>query len=196
VDQEDHHMNLYSIALFLHVCGDVGIFIGLGTQILSLVALRRAQYVEQVRAIAWLIPLSDLIGMSSALLTIATGLYMALTVWGLKTGWVAVALASLIILLPPVIGGVIEPRTRAIVTMAREMPDGFLPETLDKRIHDPVLSAALQIMAALLFGLIFLMTIKPSLIDSIIAMTIALTLSLASGLLFWRTQRRQGKIRM
>lgn len=189
-------MNLYPIALFLHVCGDVGIFIGLGTQILSLMALRRAQSVEQVRAIAWLIPISDLIGTSSALLTIATGLYMALTVWGLQTGWVAVALASLIILLPPVIGGVIEPRTRAIVTMAREMPDGLLPETLDKRIHDPVLRAALQIMAALLFGLVFLMTIKPALIDSITAMTIALALGLVSDLPFWYIRRRKGKIVM
>ena len=189
-------MSLYTIVLFLHVCGDVGIFIGLGTQLLSLVALWRALSVEQVRAIVWLIPISDLIGIISALLTIATGLYMTLTVWSLQTGWIAVALTSLILFLPLLIGGIIEPRTRAIVAMARETPDGLLPETLDQRIHDPVLSAALQMMAALLFGLVFLMTIKPSLLDSIIAMTIALTLGLASGLLFWRTQRRQGKIRM
>ena len=45
-------MNFYSIALFLHVCGDVGIFIGLGTQLLSLMALRRAQYVEMAIALA------------------------------------------------------------------------------------------------------------------------------------------------
>ena len=189
-------MNLYSIALFLHVCGDVGIFIGLGAQMLSLTALRRVQSVEQVRAIAWLIPVSDLIGVSSALLTIAAGLYMTLTVWGLQTGWITVALASLLLLLPPVIGGVIEPRTRAIVTMAREAPDGLLPEALDRRIHDPVLGTALQTMAALVFGLVFLMTIKPSLVDSIIVMTVALALGLVSGLLFWHIRRRKGKIIM
>lgn len=189
-------MNFYPITLFFHVCGDVGIFMGLGTQILSLVALRRAQSVEQVRAIAWLIPLSDLIGIISALLTIATGLSMALTVWGWQTGWIAVALASLILLLPLLIGGVIEPRTRAIVMMARATPDGLLPETLDKRIHDPVLSAALQTMAALLFGLVFLMTIKPSLVGSILVMAVALALGLASGLPFWYIRRRKGTIWM
>ena len=188
-------MNLYPIVLFLHVCGDVGIFIGLGTQLLSLAALRRAQSVEQVRAIAWLMPISDLIGVISALLTIAAGLYMTLMVWGWQTGWIAVALVSIIILLPPIIGGVIEPRTRAIVTMAREAPDGLLPEALDKRIHDPVLGVALQMMAAVVFGMVFLMTIKPSLVDSIIVMAVALALGLASGLPFWQTRRWKGKIR-
>jgi hypothetical protein len=188
-------MNLYTFALFLHICGDIGIFIGLGAQLLSLVALRRAQSVEQVRAISWLIPISDFIGVSSALLTIAAGLYMTLMVWGWQTGWIAVALASIILLLPPVIGGVIEPRTRAIVTMAREAPDGLLPEALDQRIHDPVLGAALHTMAALVFGLVFLMTIKPSLVDSIMVMAVALALGLTSGLPFWYIRRRKGKIR-
>lgn len=189
-------MNLYPIALFFHICGDVGIFIGLGVQLLSLTALRRAQSVEQVRAIAWLIPLSDLMGIISALLTTVTGLYMALTVWGWQTGWIAVALASLILFLPLLIGGVIEPRTCAIVAIAREAPNGLLPEALDQRIHDPVLGAALQTMAALLFGLIFLMTIKPSLVNSILVMAVALALGLASGLPFWYIRRQKGKIGM
>lgn len=187
-------MNLYTIILFLHICGDVGIFMGLGTQLLNLAALRRARSVEQVRGIVWLIPISDLIGIISALLTIATGLYMALTVWSWQTGWIAVALASIILFLPLLIGGVIEPRTRAIVTIVRETPDALLPEALDQHIHDPVLGAALQIMAGLLFGLVFLMTIKPSLVNSIIVMAIALALGLASGLPFWYIRRRKGKI--
>lgn len=187
-------MNLYPIVRFLHVCGDIGIFMGLGVQLLSLVALRRVQFVEQVRAIAWLIPLSDLLGVSSAVLTIATGLYMGLTGWGLGTSWIAVALASLILVLPPVIGGVIEPRTRAIVKIARESPDGVLPETLKKRIHDPVLGVALQTMGALLFGLVFLMTLKPQLAQAILVMAVTLTLGLVSGLPFWYIQRQKGKI--
>src|SRR5687767_8349785 len=104
--QEEYNMSLYTIVLFLHVCGDVGIFVGLGAQLLSLIALWRAQSVEQVRAIVWLIPISDLIGIISALLTIATGLYMTLTVWSLQTGWIAVALTSLILFLPLLIGGI------------------------------------------------------------------------------------------
>lgn len=187
-------MNLYPIALFLHVCGDVGIFIGLGVQLLSLVALRRAQSVEQVRALAWLIPISDLLGVTGALLTIATGFYMGLTPWGLWTSWIAIALTSLILVLPPIIGGVIEPRTRAIVKIAKEAPDGLLPEALANRIHDPVLGIALQTMGALLFGLVFLMTIKPQLAQAITVMVVAVVLGLTSGVPFWTIPRWKGKI--
>lgn len=182
-------MNLYSLVLFVHVSGDIGIFIGIGAQLLSLMALRRATRVEHARAIAGLITLSDPISVISALVTIAAGLYMALTVWGLQTGWIAVALASLVVLLPPCIVGVVEPRMRAIVTMAKEVPDGPLPATLDTRIHDPVLGTALHTVAAVVLGIVFLMTNKPSLAGSILAMVVALALGLASGLPLWRAAR-------
>ncbi len=182
-------MSLYTIVLFLHVSGDIGLFIGIGTQLFSLAALRRAKNVAQVRAIVGLITMSDSVSVVSALLTIAAGLYMALTVWGLQTGWIAVALASIIVLLPPLIRGVIEPRMRAIVAMAREAPDGPLSAALSAHIHDPVLGTALQTMAALVLGIVFLMTIKPSLVGSIIAMAVALALGLTSGLPLWRAAR-------
>lgn len=182
-------MNLYSLMLFLHVSADIGIFIGIGAQLLSLMALRRATRVEQVRAIAGLISLSDPISVVSALVTIAAGLYMALTVWGLQTGWIAVALVSLVVLLPPLIVGVIEPRMRALVTMAKAATDGPLPATLDTRIHDPLLGTALQTVAAIVLGIVFLMTTKPALAGSIIAMVVAVVLGLASGLPLWRAAR-------
>jgi len=182
-------MSLYTLALFLHVSGDVGIFIGLGVQLLSLAALRRARSTEQVRIVAALITLSDPIAVISALLTVTAGLYMALTIWGLQHGWIAVSLTSIVVFLPPVIRIVIEPRMRAIVTMAKEMPDGPLPAALQVRIHDPVLGTALQTMAAIVFGIVFLMTIKPSLVGSIAAMIVALILGLASGLPLWLTAR-------
>ncbi len=182
-------MSLYTIVLFLHVCGDVGIFVGLGAQLLSLMALRRAKSVEQVRTIVRLIAMSDPIAVISALLTIVAGLYLALTVWGLLTGWIAVALASIVVLLPPLLRIIIEPRMRAIVTMAEQASDGPLPAALDWRIHDPVLGTALQMAAAVVLGIVFLMTNKPSLPGSILAMIVALILGLASGLPLWRAAR-------
>jgi hypothetical protein len=182
-------MNLYNIALFLHVCGGMGIFVGQGGQLLSLVALRQAKSAEQVRAIARLISLSEPIALIGALLTIAAGLYMALTVWGLLTGWIVVALASIVILMPPLIRGIIEPRMRAIVTLAKQAPDGPLPPALHSHIHDPILGAGLHTMIALVLGIVFLMTIKPSLVDSVIALAVALALGLASSLPLWRASR-------
>jgi uncharacterized membrane protein len=182
-------MNLYTLALFLHVAGDIGIFIGLGVHLLCLAPLRRAQRVEQVRLIAGLIRTADIISTTGALLTITTGLYMALTAWNLRIGWIAVALGSIVVLIMPLIAGVIEPRTKAIVKMAGEAEAGPIPAALGRHIHDPVLAVGLQTGAAIVLGIVFLMTTKPALVGSITTMAVALALGLASGLPFWIKRR-------
>jgi hypothetical protein len=184
-------MNLYNLALFLHVTGDIGIFIGLSVQLLCLTPLRRAQRVEQVRLIAWLIRTADIVSVAGALLTILSGLYMALTVWGLQVGWIAVALGSIMVLIVPITARIVEPRTRAIVTMAGEAPDGPLPPSLDRHIHDPVLAVGLQTGGAVVLGIVFLMTTKPALTGSLLTMAVALALGLASGIPFWVKCRQQ-----
>ena len=181
-------MSIYTIVLFLHASGAIGYFIGTGTWLFGLSALRRAQRVEQVRALTNLVGRSGPLFGISVLLILATGLYMALTAWGLRTGWIDVALISLI-LIAPLGTALIEPRRRAIDRLAREAPDGPLSQALEQRTHDPVLLTALQTLAALLLGIVFLMTTKPALTDSLIVMAVALVLGLASGLLVSRATR-------
>jgi peptidoglycan/LPS O-acetylase OafA/YrhL len=113
---------------------------------------------------------------------------MAITAWSLRTGWIAVALISLI-LIAPLGTAFIEPRRRDLARLAQEAPDGLLPQALQQRIHDPILGTALQTVTILLLGIVFLMTTKPELIGSIIVMAVALVLGLASGLLFSRATR-------
>jgi hypothetical protein len=179
-------MNLYNIVLFLHIGGDIGLFIGLGIQWLGLATLRRVNRVEQARGVTRLINIANPMGTASALLTIASGLYMALTVWGIQTGWILVALVSLVALIPPAIGLVIEPRLRAITAAVQEEPDGALSAALTRRINDPLLGTALQTMAALLVGIVYLMTNKPALNGAILAIVIAVLAGLASSLPLWR----------
>ena len=106
-------MSIYTIVLFLHVSGAIGYFISIGTWLFGLATLRRAQRVEQVRSIANLVGLTGPRFAISVLLILVTGLYMALTAWGLQTGWIDVALISLIVMAP--LGTVlVEPRRRAI----------------------------------------------------------------------------------
>ncbi len=178
-------MNPYTLALFFHVAGDIGIFIGLGVQLLCLLPLRQAQRIEQVRLLAGLIRTAEIISTTGALLTIATGLYMALTAWRLQLGWIAVALGSLVVLILPLIVGVIEPRTKAIIKLAGEAEAGPIPAALGNHIHDPILATGLQTAAAIVLGIVFLMTTKPALAGSIITMAAALVLGLASGLPLW-----------
>ena len=183
-------MNIYPIALFLHVSGAIGYFIGIGAWLFVLAGLRRAQRVEQVRALINLVAMTGPLFAISVLLILAAGLFMSLTAWSLQTGWIAVALISLVIMAP--LGtALIEPRRRALGRLAREAPDGPLPESLEQRTHDPVLGTALQTLAALLLGIVFLMTTKPSLTGSLIVMAVALALGLASSLFIFRPARTQ-----
>ena len=185
-------MSTYTIVLFLHISGAIGYFISIGTWLFGFSALRRVQRVEQVRALADLAGrVGPLFGIS-VLLILVTGLYMAVTAWGFQTGWIPVGLISLV-LIAPLGTALIEPRRRAIARLAREAPDGSLPESLELRIHDPILWTALQTVAVLLLGIVFLMTTKPAFTDSLIVMAVALVLGLASGLLVSRATRTRGQ---
>lgn len=186
-------MTIYTIVLFFHVIGAIGYFISMGIWLFGLFALRRVQRVEQVRTLTQLVGrIGPLFGIS-VLLLLATGLYMAITAWGLQTGWIAVALISLI-LMAPLGTAFIESRRRAIARQAQEAPDGPLPRSLERSTHDPVLLTSVQTVTMLLLGIVFLMTNKPSLIGSLVVMAVALVLGLVSGVLVSRATptQRQG----
>ena len=185
-------MDIYNIALFLHVSAAIGYFISMGTWLFALAGLRRAQRVEQVRALSQLIRRLGPLFAISVLLILVSGLYMAITAWGLRTGWIDVALTSLI-LMAPLGTAFIEPRRRAIDLLAQETPDGPLPQSLEQRTHDPVLLTALQTITVLLLGIVFLMTNKPSATISLITMAVALVVGLASGVLASRVGRSRGQ---
>src|SRR5437016_6601312 len=153
-------MSIYSIILFVHVIGAIGYFLGIGTQLFVLVGLRRAQRVEQVRALIQLNDLSGPVSGISVLLLLAAGLYLAITAWSLLTSWILVALISLILMVPTS-AALIAPRRSAIVKqLAREAPGGELSEALERDIDDPVLATVCTTVLTLLLGLVFLMTTK------------------------------------
>jgi hypothetical protein len=182
-------VSVYTLALFVHVCGALGLFAGLGALLFGAAALQRAQRVEQVRMLAMLITVSgNLAAISIVILGIA-GFYMAVTVWGIRATWIIVATISFAPLAPGSLL-VIDPRVRAIARLAREAPDGRLPEGLALRVRDPLLVTGLSVYVACLFGIVFLMTNKPPVAASIVVMMVALALGLAFGVPLWLAARR------
>jgi Predicted integral membrane protein (DUF2269) len=181
-------MSAYTLALFVHVIGALGMFAGFGTWFIGLIALRRAERVEQVRTITTLLPLAHSVGAGSVVLVIIPGVYMALTLWGLQTSWVVVSIVG-VLMAAPIGPTLIEPRVETLGAMARETPDGTLSPALAARTHDPVLGTAMHTVSLLVVGIIFLMTIKPPLLASIITMAGALALGLLSSLPFWLAAR-------
>jgi hypothetical protein len=180
-------MSLYTILLFVHVSGAIGLFAGMGTWLFGITAIARTGRVEQVRSLADLMAMTRYVVPVSAFVTIASGLAMALSAWGLQTGWILVAIGGLF-LIGPTGTWIADPKVRAIATLARTLPDGFLPTALAARTHDLTLYIAIHSLTAMLFGIVFLMTTKPAISTAIGAMVVSLLLGLVTSLPFLRAQ--------
>lgn len=153
-------------------------------------ALRRVEYVAQVRALAGLMVASGNVTVAGVLLLAAAGFYMALTAWSVQTIWIVVATISFL-LLAPFGAFVIDPRIHALAKAAAAAPDGLLSASLSARARDPILGIGLCTYIGVLLGIVFLMTNKPPLAGSILAMVVAAALGLASGLLLrWAVRTR------
>jgi hypothetical protein len=185
--REESTMSLYTLLLFVHVSGAICLFIGMGIWLFGITAIGRAARVEQVRTLAGLMLMARLAVPGGAFVVIAAGLAMTQIAWGLRIGWIAVALGSLVIT-GPIGTWVIDPKVRAIAALAQSLPDDPLPAPLAERAHDRVLRLALYTMTAMLFGIVFLMTTKPALTSAVGAMLISALLGLASVVPLVRTR--------
>lgn len=188
----ENAMTVYNIVKFLHVVGAIGYFVAMGTLLFGLVALQHARRVEQVRVLTEFVGrLAPFFNLSILLLLLA-GLYMTVTVWGFATGWIDVALVSLLVIVP-VAAGTVQTRLRSIARLAHEEADGPLSADLLARTHDATILTTPRTVAALLVGIVFLMTNKPALPMSLLVMAIALVLGLAWGMLAAHMARTSGR---
>ena len=186
-------MSLHTLLVFVHVTSAIGLSAGTLLSLFGLFALRRSQRVEQVRAILDLLALSEPVSAIALVLTPAAGLIMTVTTWGWHNGWINVALGSFVLLLP--VGAITGVRRGAIAKLVKEIPDGPLPELVEQRIHDPLLGTAVYLLVALLVGIVFLMTTKPTLEGSLIAIMVSVVLGAAASLPLWRGRTDEGSAR-
>ena len=111
-------MNLYSIALFLHVVGALLLFVTLAVEGVALRQLSQAATTELARGAAAMLRLNRIVGPLSALGVLVPGLYMTVTSWG-WVAWIVVALASWVVI--AVLGAV-----NGIRILALERSSGLL----------------------------------------------------------------------
>lgn len=178
-------MSLHTILVFVHVISAIALSSGALLSVLSMIALRRASRIEQARSILELLALSEPVIGIALILTPAIGLIMTFNTWGWQNGWINVALGSMVLLMLPV-GAIAGTRRRTIVNLVNKLPDGDLPEVVKRRIHDPVLGTATYMLAALVLGIEFLMTTKPTLDVSVVTILVSVMLGFAAGIPLWR----------
>jgi hypothetical protein len=176
-------MSLYSLMLFVHVTAAVCLFIGLGMWVAGIAAMAHAIRVEQVRTIVDLMLMVRLVVPISVVLVLVAGGTMTLMSWGFQTGWIVVTLGSLVVI-GPIGTWIVDPNVHAIAALAHSVPDGALPGNLAAATQNRRLRMAIHTMTALLFGIIFLMTTKPTLMGALAAMGVSGLLGIASSLPF------------
>lgn len=171
----------YKIALFIHVVSVLALFAAIGLELTELAALRRALTVEHVRAWARETAFVGRVFPLSAVVILATGIYMVAASWGANAAWAAVSLLALVIL--GALGGAINgKRMEAIHEAAEAAPAGAVPAALRRQIADPVLRTSVQTMTAVALGIVYLMTIKPGWLGSVLTLLVAAGLGVASAL--------------
>ena len=179
-------ISIYSVALFVHIVGALGLFVALGLEWASLSYLRRAATVEQAREWLGMFSVQRRLSPISWLAILIPGFYMAATAWR-ATGWIPTALAAVILI--AVLGAALTGRRMARIGQSVAVESGPISSTLRQRLDDPLLWASLRFRTAIALGIVFLMTAKPELLGSLLIMSVAGAL----GLIFSLPIMRRGQ---
>jgi hypothetical protein len=177
-------MSLYTLVLFIHILGVIGLFVGLSFLWAGVLRLRRARTVAEVRAGTRLAGSQRILLLVSSLLVLAAGVYLVEAAWQWETPWILLSLATLVVI--GVLNSAISARRLATIEKAvADDAGGLLPPTVQRQLADPVLLTSVQTAGMLGLGVVFLMTVKPDLVGSLITLVVALVLGVVSAL-FWR----------
>ena len=171
-------MSAYSIVVFLHIVGALGIFAAIGLEWAGLSNLRRANDTAQVREWFRLLAAPRTVGGPSALLLLVSGIYLSATRWG-PQGWILAGLGGMVFI--AAVGGAVGGRRVAAIARALPAEGGPVPPMLRQRLDDPVLTVSLWARTALLFGIVFLMSVRPGWAGALAVMGIALLLGVAAS---------------
>ncbi|HSD63993.1 MAG TPA: hypothetical protein VLB50_09345 [Ignavibacteriaceae bacterium] len=171
-------MNLYAIALFLHIGGAIGLYVGLGMEGLI---LRHLGYAEtNSQALLWgnsMKIMRIVFGVSSLLLLIP-GVYLAEVVWG-WTPWVITGLVLLVVL--SAYGSVSGKKIAANVFSLSKNNEPIPAETKNN-LRDPKHLRFYKMRLPIAAGIIFIMTIKPDLLVSIVSIIVSLIIGIMLSL--------------
>jgi hypothetical protein len=171
-------MNLYSVALFLHVVGALLLFVTLTVEGVALRQLSKAATTELARGAAAMLRLNRIVGPVSALGLLVPGLYMTVTSWG-WVAWIVVALASWVVI--AVLGAV-----NGIRILALERSSGLLAG-----IGNPVFVVSWLARVGIALGVIFLMTVKPGAVVAAIAILGPAAAGAVLGIALSKTRSRE-----
>ena len=170
-------MSIFSIALFLHIVGALGVSVALGLEWIGLSQIRRATVPDEIRAILRIVKSTTRFGFVSMFSTVITGLYMVLTALG-WIPWILVVIGALVLVI--VLTRVLTAPRMAAIGQALAMEKGSISQGFYNLLKDPILWISIQTRAAIVLGIIFLKIVKPGVGGSLLTVSVAIVLGVAS----------------
>lgn len=184
-------MSVYSVSLFLHIVGALGLFAVLGVEWAGLAQLRRAAGAAQARESVRLLSGPRTVGGPASLLILLTGIHMTATRWGPR-GWIVVGLVGMVVI--AVLSVAVSSRRTGAIVRVLPTGDGPIPPAVRQRLRDPVLPLALRVRTALFLGVVFLMATEPGTGPSLAVLAVAVVAGIAAGLAARGEGRGQARV--
>ena len=153
----------YRIALFLHVTGALLLFAAMVIEWLYVISLRKATDFENIKESIFNYSKSVVIGPLAILLILIPGIYMMTLGWK-GASWIIIAFIGMI-LLGVIDGTLSRKKIKSIKKIVSN--DKNITSELISLLNDNSLFLSLKIRTAVFLGIIYLMTVKPSLTGSI-----------------------------
>jgi hypothetical protein len=169
----------YSIALFLHIVGALGLFAGISLEQAGLRRLRRASTTATLREWLTVMRARRRVEGPAGLVLLVTGVYMVSTSWG-RQAWISLALVGLVVI--ALLGALLTGRIVNALMTALPPDDRPIPPALRQRIGSPLLRTGAALRATLALGIVFNMAVKPDAPLAVLTLVAALILG---GLAPW-----------
>ena len=177
-------MSIFSLALFFHIVGALGVSVALGLEWIGLSQIHRATVADEIRAILQVVNSTTRFGFISMLATVITGIYMVLAAVG-WVPWLLVVIGALVLVIA-LTRALTAPRMAAI-GKAFAAEKGSVSQSFYNLLNDPMVWISIQTRVALILGIIFLKVTTPELGVSLLTIGVAIVLGIASALPRFRT---------
>ncbi len=176
-------MDVYAAALFLHFVGLGLLTAGMTTEWLGLRGLQRSESMAEARTWLRMMPVLRALFLPAVILLLATGGYMVV----IRGGWTTWSVAGVLIVVAFAAVGNLHaaPHLAALARAAAEERDPISHE-FRSRLAAPAPWVSLNVRAAMVAGLAFLMTTKPGLTGTVLVLCV-------TGLLGWVAATRPAK---
>lgn len=166
---------IYNIVLFIHITGVLLLFAGLAIEWICILKISNATTSEQIKEAIIIYTKLFIAGIGAAM-TLLSGIYMAATVWE-GTSWVISGLVGFFLI--ALTGGLFTQRKMKSAKKMVKNADGNLVVFFG---NISTLWLSIWLRTSILFGVVFLMTVKP---DPLPCAAILLT-SVGLGLILFK----------